>query len=311
LAWIASLPEARQGEAWNGFNLDVRQQSVETALELINSVKSAAQQKRLIAGVASQLATDDPEAAIAWAGRFPAGELRNQALQPALEKWSRSDPVQALAYITQLEAGDTRSRALRRAVSEWLEQDMEAAKAWTQQLAAGKERDMVVAEAARRLREVEPAKATEWLALIQSPGTRRQFVGELAGRWSESDPAAAVRWLEQLPDASSHVEGHYALARQWAFRDSDATANWISSLPSGTARDSAIGAFVESVDGYNPALATTWATAIEDTKARNKNVQSAFRRWVDRDANQARTWLNGAKLDDSLRAELVKTASGR
>jgi hypothetical protein len=65
------------------------------------------------------------------------------------------------------------------------------------------------------------------------------------------------------------------------------------------------------VDGYNPGFATAWATAIEDPKDREKNVRSAFGRWLERDAAQARLWLKDATLDDSLRAELVRASAKR
>jgi hypothetical protein len=101
------------------------------------------------------------------------------------------------------------------------------------------------------------------------------------------------------------------VARQWAFADSDATAHWLTSLPSGPPRDAAIDAFITTMDGYDPALATAWAMAIEDPKQRQNKIGSAWLRWLERDPAAARLWVNGAEISEELRRQMVQSAETR
>jgi hypothetical protein len=93
--------------------------------------------------------------------------------------------------------------------------------------------------------------------------------------------------------------------------DAEGSANWIGTLQAGPTRDAAIRAFVQSVDGYDAGLATTWATAIEDPRQRRDSLTSAFNRWLQSDVPQAEAWLARAKLSEDLRAELARAVEMR
>jgi hypothetical protein len=147
--------------------------------------------------------------------------------------------------------------------------------------------------------------------MIDDLGQRQRLIQEVVGNWASIDGGAAAQWLSQLPDTDAQVEGYHSVARQWAFSDIEGSANWIRSLPAGPKQDAAIRAFVESVDGYDAALATSWAMAIQEPKHRQESVNSAFRRWMQSDPASAQVWLTGAALDEGLRTTLAQSAERR
>jgi len=311
MAWIDGLPKADQEAAWSRFRLDVRQLGTDATLELLSAVPSEQRRAEMASQIASELARENPRAAMAWAERLPEGELRTRALRPALDQLAASNPVEAVGYVASLPAGDGRTDLLRRAVASWAVRDTDAAMAWTRQLPAGWERDEVFSEAARGLREFDLARAARLSEMIDNVGTRHHVIQEIAGQWARTDGAAAAQWLGQMPDAATQVESHYSVARHWGLTDMEGSANWINSLPHGASRDAAVRAFVTSIDGYDAALATSWAMTIQEPAQRQESVGSAFGRWLQSDPTAARSWLETTQLADDVRATLTRVADTR
>jgi hypothetical protein len=79
----------------------------------------------------------------------------------------------------------------------------------------------------------------------------------------------------------------------------------LQSLPEGSARDSAIGAFVESVDGYDIRVATEWASRINDDEKRLKFVEAATSRWLRENPSAAQAWLEGAAVPDDFKKRVL------
>ncbi len=312
MAWVENLPlKADQEAAWSRFRLDVRQLGADAALELLGAIPSEKRRAGMASQIASELARENPRAALAWAERLPEGELRTRALRPALDELAAHNPVEAVGYVTSLPAGQGRTDLLRRSVAIWAVRDADAAMAWTRQLPAGSERDQVASEAARGLREFDLARAAQWSAMIENAGTRHHAIQEIAGEWARVDGPAAAQWLSQMPDAAAQVQGHYSVARQWSLADVEGSANWINSLPQGPSRDAAVRAFVTSIDGYDAALATRWAMTIQEPRQQQESVASAFRRWLESDSSSARQWLATAQLTDDFRSALSRAADAR
>jgi hypothetical protein len=311
MAWIENLSKSDQEAAWSRFRFDVGKLGTDATLELLSAVPSEGRRAEMASQIASELARESPRAALAWAERLPEGEARTRALHPALDELAANNPVEAVGYVASLPAGQGRTDLLRRAVASWAVRDMDAAMEWTRELPAGRERDEVSSEAARGLRRTDLARAARWSEMIDNAEIRHHAIQEIAGQWALTDGPAAAQWLSQMPDAATQIESHYSVARHWGLMDMEGSANWINSLPHGASRDAAVRAFVTSIDGYDAALATSWAMTIQESGQRQESVGSAFGRWLQSDPTAARTWLETAQLTDDVRAVLTRAADTR
>jgi len=308
--WIESLSiKEDQDGAWQRFRLDPAQLGTEAMLELLSAIPNEKWRGNIASMAAYDLSRKDVQAALSWTESLPEA-MRPQALRSVIDEWAGTDPEAAARYLTGL-TERARGDVLRRAVSSWALRDGTAAMDWTRQLPAGNERDQVAAEVAGGLRHFDPAAAAQWIDLVKNDGSRAHLVQETASAWATIDPVGATQWLNQFPEGAQNSEAHYQIARQWALADAQGSANWIGTLQAGATRDAAIRAFVQSVDGYDAGLATTWATAIEDPRHRRESLTSAFNRWLQSDVAQAQAWLSRAKLSEDLRAELARAVEMR
>ena len=66
-----------------------------------------------------------------------------------------------------------------------------------------------------------------------------------------------------------------------------------------------------TVDGYDAGLATRWANAIEEPRARQDSVGSAFNRWLESDPAKAHAWLAKAEMSDEFRTALARAAEAQ
>jgi hypothetical protein len=128
---------------------------------------------------------------------------------------------------------------------------------------------------------------------------------EVIDEWAANDPAAAADWIAQLGESPLRVRAASFVGRQWGLRDWKATASWLETLPMGRSRDAAIGAFVQSADGYDIKLAVEWANRMETPEGRALQVEETARRWLREDNAAARAWIANAKLPDGLAERLL------
>ena len=67
---------------------------------------------RGIRSVIGNMAGADPAYTAEWVGRFPAGQVRDDAAQTLMQNWPRSEPQQAAQWLNSLTAGEGRDKAV-------------------------------------------------------------------------------------------------------------------------------------------------------------------------------------------------------
>ena len=217
-----------------------------------------------------------------------------------------AEPAEAFKQAASLDPGKLRTEMLTRATAAWVRQDPESALTGVRGLPTGAERDQIATDVASGFRNSDPVRAAEWLELISNAEARGRGIEEVVGDWARKNPAAALEWVDKRSDEADLARGRYGVGRGWAFTDLNATSDWIATLAAGPGRESAIMGFISVADGYNPSLATRWASAMTDTKERDKQLRYTFGRWIEKDVTGAKAWLNEAKLDDSTRAAFIR-----
>ena len=307
IAWIRSLPAREQEKAWSRFRPQVNLENASEMLEHVLSIDSPEVRRNIANSVAVQLASEGHSKAIEWAKNLPpedqAGILPNIAIF-----WAQNDARAAGDYILTLPENESRTRAIGHVVGRWAQLEPEAALAWAAEIPSASEREAAARNAVNELHHYTPESAMRWIDLVENPEKRADISREIVSRWAQVDGAAAAQWVASSAEANANPEAYYAVARQWAFVQPEATEEWMAALPVGAHRDSAIDAYVSSMDGYDPGLATQWAATIQDPQNQARATSSAFRRWMQKDAEAARAWLEQTPLPDSVRADLAPAA---
>lgn len=248
---------------------------------------------------ARALVARDPEAALAKLTARGDALYRLFLGRPILSALAEKDAARAVAFLKGRPEFGMDGDLYGILAVKWSQHDLQQALKWSKELPAGRSR----AEAMKGVGQV-------WAE--QDPAAMAAEISRARLEWDrEVVTAVAQNWSKRDPRAAQNSEAHYQIARQWALADAEGSANWIGTLQAGPTRDAAIRAFVQSVDGYDAGLATTWATAIEDPRQRRESLTSAFNRWLESDGAQAQAWLAGAQLSEDLRAELARVAEMR
>lgn len=313
--WMQGLPAGReQKEAWQamargGFSDYFEKQSPPVALgnatQLISSLKDDSQKDFLVALVAGTVGRADPEQTRAWVMQLPEGAQRDGAIKSLLSVWSDANPAEALSFALENYHDKERVKYLARIAGGWAHFDSDAALAFAKTLPEGEDRQWIVNGVVESLSRVNPAEAAGLISQLPAGQPRENAARGVLQSWANLDPQAATAWLSQFPESEARTQGYFAVARSWGLNDYPAAAAWIKTQPAGPDRDAAIGAFVQSVDGADIALANQWAATIQDPRQRMQSSERVFGRWLSEDSSDAIDWLQNGQMDPSLRTYLT------
>ena len=217
--------------------------------------------------------------------------------------WASNDPAAAMAWAGQHLEGSTGMSALSGALSGWWQKDHAAAEAYA--LAHVNDPDamhLMSALVSEMVRD-NPQRAAAWVAQIPTGEIRNSNETMLAAMWAMNDPRAASEWASSLPDEQSAMALGSAMSF-WAKTDPQAASQWLEQL-SGTTRDNAIGAFSAGIVSRDPATALKWVESIGDASVRNRTLRRVVARWQARDPVAARNWIHNSSLSEADKARLL------
>jgi hypothetical protein len=151
LAWLKNAPEGKQrltiAEIACSYLAQTNPAAAVTLAEncLGSSTNNAAQ--FLLDNMTQQWASQDMQAASAWALAKPAGEQRDRLVQRIAIAESSANPADAAQLIVQqMQPGATQDEAAISVLYQWAQKDAPAAMAWAESFPAGDLRDRAIKE---------------------------------------------------------------------------------------------------------------------------------------------------------------------
>jgi hypothetical protein len=196
--------------------------------------------------ILSQWMRTDIPAATAWAGRIPAGPIRDQAYFQVANTLAVSSPDLAMSWAKAIETEGIRQAAVSHVISQLANQDLAAAARYLSDLPAGPGYDMAA----------------------------MRFAGTLAGK----NPQDAVLWLETIGNADMKRSATHWVLSQWVSRDPAAAGTWARQITAGPERDNAFHVLSLQIGRSDPEAAQAWAADIQDEALRNKTLQNIGQR---------------------------------
>lgn len=121
---------------------------------------------------------------------------------------------------------------------------------------------------------------------------------------AEKDPTTSALWLTAFPAGPERDYAIENLVYRWATADTNSAMIWASHL-SGGERDTAFFVGAGGLIEAKPALAASWAMAIQDESRRAYQAERAARRWLETDRWAAEAWIRQSVLPPEAKARLL------
>ena len=148
--------------------------------------------------------------------------------------------------------------------------------------------------------------ATHWTNSLPPGDTRDSAERSIASRWAQKDPSAASKWAATLPE-SDQTNIVRTIANSWVNSNWAEASHWLATL-TGDAREQALAAAANR-DNSTPAESLSLAQQIQDTDARNQEIENTIRGWAATEPQAAETSVKGSPLNDEQRQKLLSIIS--
>lgn len=281
--WLAS------GMIGAGFASDLN-----LAQKFLDAVTDPGVRYFALSAIASELASKDPAAAIAWLRSQPRSERGDDILSSMYGRLADKNPDAALAALSDPNAG-LRSEDRDRILSNLAEHHPDRMQAI---IAAGGFKSASMSLARQMGWSSNKASAVSMLALapeVPAGEVRDAFLCQISSKLSNSGDLDHA-W-QAINDINPSLERGIALRSYGEARAKKSiadTTTWLGSMPAGADRDAAITGFARAAIEKQPQLAIEWASAITDPVYRDDEIENTFVNWHKADAKAADAWLSKA-----------------
>jgi hypothetical protein len=222
------------------------------------------------------------------------------AFGQAASQLARNDPAAAIAYVDTVPP-NMRATWLSSVADGYSQRDPRSAATWIAQYRGQAGYDAGVAAIAGRTAATDPVAAArlfESINFAEAPDAP-QTSQRIANAWAQRDARTAAGWASAIPDDEARAAAVGAVAGQWAARDAAAARNWTLGLPTGAARDSALTAVLgrTTANTIDPVL----LDGFSNSQARENAVGAAVRMIATRDPAAARQLADQHITDPNVR----------
>ncbi|MDB6069755.1 MAG: hypothetical protein JWL81_926, partial [Verrucomicrobiales bacterium] len=292
------------------------------SLEELSALPASAAKSQALTELGHQLATKDPQAAMAAAQSIPGDADRLDFLRGAMAAWSLTDPRGSLDYArTHLPNGQAQSESIRVAIDSWSARDPRAAFVWTEENLSGPLKEEALGTFAQSWARTAPDKAAAWF--LETGSTSQTLLNNLVTGWAAVDPAAAISWSAQLTQPGNQRVGLVTaigeLARQNPAAAADAALPYLTDAPPSSASSIAGSApegarrsipdlptILADIWGTSdPAAAAKWVSELPAGASRTEAASTLATVWAASDIQSAVKWSEGFS-DPEMRATIVE-----
>lgn len=248
---------------------------------------------------------NDLPAALEWAQKLNEPTLQETALVHLSYRWFEENPEEALAFAS-LQPAEHR-QLLTTLVGQWSRHQPEAAAAWAAGFSTDPTIAGVAASAVAAWAQKDDLGAAEFVLGLPDGKLRQEAAISVMSALAQHDPGTGALWLAAFPTGSSRDYAIENLVYNWAVSDPNSALHWANRL-AGAERDTAIFAGAGGLAESNPALAASWAMAIQDEGRRLRQSERVAQRWLKSDRWSAEAWIRSSNLPDQTKQRLL--ASG-
>lgn len=252
-----------------------------------------------VAAIASHLASQDPEKALAMAGGLP-GYDGDISLLPPAGRWDESDEID----------GSVREHAYAGIFREWAASDPAAAAARASGLSDPLLRNLALQEIGRKWVLKDPDTAAKWATAFPEGRDRDSAVEGIIGEWTRLAPRNAAAFLEHSGKAPGREAWLGILAANWTDAQPKEALDWAAGISSQEDRRHAVRAVLSGISGQGLRKAADFATTLPAGPVRREGMELVLVRWAADDAAALNEWT-AALPQEELRREVREILSAK
>jgi hypothetical protein len=209
-------------------------------------------------------------------------------------------------YIESRTAGIPRQRYTNLLTIELMRESPDAVIRWAEGIAndaPGSYKSTAFQKAANILASTDPVRASEWIETHLDAAYAAGTPAVIGQRWLEIDPPAALEWLTSLP-RGDHDKALRTTLLTWLNREPAYAADWVREASPAVGLDVPVELMI-SRDRHDPQAALDWAQRIHHPIAKRRAVLRLGRRWLRRDPDAAKHWLEQSELSPKMKSAVL------
>jgi hypothetical protein len=274
--------------------------SLDQAVQLAHSLKSANSRVDAMANIGSELGKQDPQKALAWAQSLTDPAEKNAAVEEVMWSMSDANPTAAAQQITQLNNPELLQNVGGSIAESLADKDPKQAIAWAEAVPAGAAQDEAMTGALSGWAKTDPKAA---LAYFQQKTPKNYDAAEgIFEQWASKSPEEAATQAKAIADPQLREHAISGAVNGWlSGDDTTAVEQWVDQLPQSHEKDVASSAVVDALSFTDPQSAWDRASAIGDAQVRQEAMLAAFSALVQTDRDAAKTALNSTNVSEQDR----------
>ncbi|MEM8817072.1 MAG: hypothetical protein AAGE85_14695 [Pseudomonadota bacterium] len=264
------------------------------ALEWVRERDQTPGQEMLIS-VLTQMATDNPDLAMAEAQLIGNERLRERAVSNIVQTSASADPAKAAELLEFVSNPRQRLRAINQLAQQWSRVDLEGALAWQSRLPAD-EQQPVLQQMVGALLYSDPDAAISLLPRLDAQstaGVASSVVGVLSQQRSHAE---AMAFVERYRDQPYYDSLKMQALSSLAVSDPDRAMALLRSSPAGAERDQALTHVAQQAAGSDPRKALRWVAELSDENQRSQARALIANAWLQNDPVRALNWINSLPI---------------
>jgi len=260
--------------------------------------------------ILSTWANSDLDGAMAWANSHFQGapDQGNPWMVGVIRGIAASDPARATQLMQEMPQSRERGDALAALVPTVMAQGPDAAMAWADSLQDPSLRDRAMREIAPRLAEKDPRTAANWLAAANTADAANTM-DDVMTAWMRNNPSEAAGYYETLPAGDLRTEALSSMIASMASSDPNQAMTFLNNHR-GEATDAIYQEFVWNSARSQPELAASQIANIQDPQNRDRTYVKMIGKWMKRDPEAARQYLNSGAVPAGVVQQLQQSNGG-
>lgn len=227
LGWARNLPENElKPRVLSAVAFEIAQRQPARAAAIADLLPPGRNRWLLFSSIAQTWVAVDSKAALAWAGKLPAGEARDAAYA-GVNTGLGVPASRRLAGAPGTRSGSSRTRGGIGAVPAWADGNSAEFAAWLATQAPGMSRDEAILEYVRQRGALQPDAVGQWLGTLPGGPTRDRAMEIYLEGLLLGSPRDAARWLRSLPRSDQTDQLIERTTRHWLRTNPDAADVWL------------------------------------------------------------------------------------
>jgi hypothetical protein len=293
---------AQRSQALGHVLMTIARSNPEFAMSYLDKVPAGQYRIQTVQLIAEALAENNPSAALDWPNGLTDATMRNRAFVSLGHAMAQQDPDMAAGYLERVPA-EARPQWISAIGSAYAEYDVDKAVAWIKRFEGEPGYSRVVQQFTMMLGNNSPEVAFDLIDRTLTGRQRDQALTNAISMLASQSPESAADRADAIQDDHLRMQAISQVASNWAQFDFPAARKWVTSMPSGPIRDQAL---MQLVTGGGASLDDTLSLLgqIQSPEQRSQSALFAAARLGRTDREGMRTLLRRYPLDPQQQQQL-------